>query len=51
MFAVLAAVCFFLAMLGTTLVGSINVVYLGFFFIALELLFTWRPWTYYIRQK
>ncbi len=47
MFALLAAVCFFLVMVGLHNLGKVDLVILGFFFIALELLFSWHPWDYF----
>lgn len=43
MFALLAAVCFLLALFGVTL-GSISLVTLGLLFVAVHLVFDYRPW-------
>jgi len=44
MFALVALICFILALFHVSL-GSIDLTVLGFVFIALHLLFDFRPWT------
>lgn len=43
MFALIALLCFVLALFGVTL-GSIDLVILGLCFVALHLLYNWTPW-------
>ena len=43
MFAILAIVCFVLALAGVE-VGSLSLVTLGLLFMAAEMLFAYRPW-------
>ncbi len=43
MFAILAAVCFLLALFDVSL-GSVNLVTLGLLFVAVHLVFDYRPW-------
>lgn len=42
MFAVLAAVCFLLLLLGASL--GVNLQDLGLLFLAVHFIFDWRPW-------
>jgi len=44
MFALIALICFVLALFHVTL-GSIDLVVLGFVFIAAHLMWGWTPWT------
>jgi hypothetical protein len=44
MFALIALICFILALFGVV-IGSIDLVTLGLVFVALHLMFDWRPWT------
>lgn len=48
MFAILAAVCFFLGLIGADL--GISMLYLGLLFLAVALVFDWRPWGNYGRR-
>lgn len=43
MFALIAAIIWFLAAFGVTING-VNLLYLGLAFLALEFAFEWRPW-------
>lgn len=43
MFAILAAVCFLLALFDVTL-GEVELVTLGLLFVAVHLVFDFRPW-------
>lgn len=43
MFAVLAAACFLLALFGVHL-GAVNLLVLGLLFLAVHLIFDFRPW-------
>lgn len=42
MFAILAAICFFLGLIGVKL--GISMLYLGLLFLAIAHFFDWRPW-------
>ncbi len=50
MFALLALLCFVLALFGLHL-GSIDLVVLGFVFIAAHLMWAWTPWTNWRRPQ
>jgi hypothetical protein len=43
MFAIAAIICFVLALFGVA-VGAVNLTVLGLAFMALQMLFDWRPW-------
>lgn len=42
MFAILAAICFLLALIGAHL--GVNLLYLGLLLLACHFIFDWRPW-------
>ena len=48
MFAILAAVCFFLGLIGVKL--GISMLYLGLLFLAIHLIVDWRPWIRTVRR-
>jgi hypothetical protein len=49
MFALLAAICFFLLLIGAHL--GVNLLYLGLLFLAVHFIFDWRPWVNYVRHE
>ena len=48
MFAILAAVCFLLGLIGAKL--GVSMLYLGLLFLAVHFIFDWRPWVRYVRR-
>ena len=50
MWAIVAAIIFGIAALGPNSLGPVELIYVGLFFLALHLLWSWNPFTTFNRQ-